>query len=272
MRIMTLMTDGADTHDRPDPPAESGPAGLLGRVDIVLVEPRGPRNIGSTARAMRNFGLSSLHVINGPPLDHPEAVMMAVNAGGLLRRASTHDALEDAIADATFVVGTTAKRRYRLPTLRPREAAERLIEEAARGRVAILFGREDHGLDGEELRHAHATVAIETAPECRALNISQAVLLLAYELWLAADASGVVADSNAGRLLTSQMRERLGRELVEAMTTVGMLHDGNEIPLVQSIERILALGPMQSRDARVLFALARRVQNLLSDGPQSGLE
>lgn len=214
---------------------------------------------------MHNFGLSDLSIVNGPRADHPDALAMAVTAGGLLRNATTDQDLDGALASATFVVATTAKRRYRLPTLRPRDAAERLIDEASRGRVAIMFGREDHGLDDAELRRAHATLAIETAPECRALNLSQAVLLIAYELWLAADAKGVVATSGHGRVITTDMRDRLHQELLQALRDIGILHDGTDVACTQSIQRILALGPMQTRDARVLFALARRVHRLLGD-------
>jgi len=248
------------------PPGEPLEPGLLDRVSIVLVHPRGPLNVGATARAMRNFGLSGLRVVGGPRLDHPQSLEMAVKAGGILRSAHACTDLDEAIADATFVLGTTAKQRYRLPTLRPREAAARILEEASRGRVAILFGREDHGLDAEELRRAHATIAIETAPECRALNISQAVLVIAYELWLATGTRGVVANSDAGRLVTAGMRQKLGEELLAALRAVGIMHDGNAIPCTQTIERVLALGPMQTRDARLLFALARRVRDLEAPG------
>ncbi|MAB88142.1 MAG: TrmH family RNA methyltransferase [Planctomycetota bacterium] len=236
---------------------------VLDNIDIVLVEPRGPGNVGSTARALKNFGMSRLVVVNGPRLNHPQATAMAVKAGDLLRSARTTEALPEAIADATFVIATTAKRRYRLPTLRPREAGERIVEQAARGRVAILFGREDHGLDDAELRLAHETIAIETAPGCRALNISQAVLLIAYEVWLAAGSRGAVADSDPGRLITADMRHRLESELLDTLKDVGIMHDGNDIACEQSIQRLMTLGPMQTRDSRVLFALARRIRELM---------
>ena len=265
---MTQRPDHAAPREDPEATAEPplGPRQLLERIRIVLVEPRGPRNVGSTARAMHNFGLSDLAVVNGARVDDPEASAMAVTAGGILRAATTDKDLSSALADATFVVATTAKRRYRLPTLRPDEAAKRICEEASRGRVAIMFGREDHGLDDAELRHAHATIAIETAPECRALNLSQAVLLIAYELWRAAEARGVVATSSHGRLITTQMRERLQEELLGALRDIGIMHEGTAISCTQSIQRVLALGPMQTRDARVLFAFARRIHRLLGDG------
>jgi len=268
--IVRAMSVG---HPLDPSPAELRPRDLLAQIHVVLVEPQGPRNVGSVARAMRNFGLGHLRLVKGPPLDHPETLEMGVKAGEILRRAHQVETLPAALEGLTCVIGTTAKRRYRLPTLRPKEAAQRILKEAARGQVGLLFGREDHGLDGSELRLAHDVVAIETAPECRALNISQAVLLLAYEIWLASGACGVVATSPPGRLLTGEMRDLLKEELLDALAATGLSHGGNAIAMRQTMERLLALGPMQTRDARVLFAFARRVRQLAasrlpSDGSQ----
>ena len=242
------------------------PQELLERIAIVLVEPQGPLNVGSTARAMANFGLRDLRLVGGPPLDHGHARNMAVHAGNILDEARQCTSLGEVLADTTFVVATTAKQRHRVPSITAEEAAERIIEEAAQGSVAILFGRENHGLDAEELALAHITVAVETSPECRALNISQAVLLLAYETYRASQAKGIRATSKMGRMLTFEIRNRLKTELLGALRAVNLLHDGTAIAMEQSIERILALAPMQSRDARVLFSLARRVQELHEDG------
>jgi TrmH family RNA methyltransferase len=232
------------------------------RIAVVLVEPQGPRNVGATARAMANFGLSDLRLVNGPPKDHEEAVIMAVHGAKVLSGSEQVPSLPEAIRDATFVIATTAKRRNRLPALSLSEGAERVVEEAERGRVAILFGRENHGLDKDELALAHATIAIETAPECRALNLAQAVLLIAHEVFRIARTRGTSARSQSGNLLRMEMRDQLHLELRHALEHVGILHEGTEIACLQSLTRLLSMGPMQSRDARLLFALARRVQTL----------
>ena len=198
---------------------------------------------------------------------------MAVHGEAVLKGAKQHTSLKEAIADATFVVATTAKRRHRLPALDLREGAERIVEEAARGRVAILFGRENHGLDAEELSLAHATIAVETSPECRALNLAQAVLLIAHEVFRNAKTRGTRASSKGGSLLRMEMREQLFLEMQRALEHVGILHAGTEVACLQSLRRLLSLGPMQSRDARLLFTLARRVQNMtLPQGTDDGAQ
>ncbi len=243
---------------------------ILSRIRVVLVEPQGPLNVGSVARAMANFGLRDLVLVKGVSTAHPQAKDMASNAQELLASARQVPDLATALAGCSFVLGTTGKPRQRQPTLRPPEAAERVLHEAAAGSVAIVFGREDHGLTSDELRPAHAVMAIPTAPECRSLNLSQAVLLLSWEIFNTALDSGrtarmQVSHSETGRCIDHELRVRLQEELLLMLRTVGLMNDGNVIPLTRSIERILALGPMQTRDARLLFSLARRINPVAPD-------
>ena len=146
------------------------------------------------------------------PADHPElparkplcdeAYRFACAADWLLAGASRHDSVLDALADRTFVVATTARPRGGVPLVTARVAAKMLAEEARRGKVAVLFGNERTGLTNEEMAQAHCAVAIPTAGQgalCRrslkytggtgptSLNLSQAVGILAYETFIAAD-------------------------------------------------------------------------------------
>ena len=131
-----------------------------------------------------------------------EAYRFACAADWLLAGASRHDSVLDALADRTFVVATTARPRGGVPLVTARVAAKMLAEEAKRGKVAVLFGNERTGLTNEEMAQAHCAVAIPTAGQgalCRrslkytggtgptSLNLSQAVGILAYETFIAAD-------------------------------------------------------------------------------------
>ncbi len=131
-----------------------------------------------------------------------EAYRFACAADWLLAGASRHDSVLDALADRTFVVATTARPRGGVPLVTARVAAKMLAEEARRGKVAVLFGNERTGLTNEEMAQAHCAVAIPTAGRgalCRrslkytggtgptSLNLSQAVGILAYETFIAAD-------------------------------------------------------------------------------------
>ena len=249
-----MATEGDDSRDRPRDPA-------LARIRVVLVRPQGPRNVGGVARSMLNFGLSRLVLVGGVAPDDPQAKEAAVTAGPLLAGARRCASLAEAIADCTFVVGTSARSRRRIPTLTPREAAPRILEEAARGEVALLFGQEDHGMSASDLCTAHEIVAVPTAPACRALNLSHAAGLLAYEVFAASEALDRRAGRAPGRLVDRALAALLRESLREALELLGVLNPGTALATERSLDRILSLGPMQTRDARTLFRLAERVKS-----------
>ena len=197
--------DGANARGGVNSGAALGPDGLGLGDDIPLAlrptltkDERGERGESRIAENARDT----------PPIPPPplcaEAYRFACAADWLLADASRHDTHIDALADCTFVMATTARPRGNVPLVTARTAARMLVEEARRGKVAVLFGNERTGLTNEELAQAHACVAIPTAGQgtlCReslkytggtgptSLNLSQAVGVLAYELFMAADAA-----------------------------------------------------------------------------------
>ncbi|WP_185747745.1 RNA methyltransferase [Thermus amyloliquefaciens] len=170
------------------------------RIRIVLVEPQEPMNVGAVARAMRNFGLSRLYVVNpGPRVGPPwarEAYWLAVHAEEVLERAVAVRSLREALEGVGFVVATTGRPRelYPAPVVTAREVPAHVLSVA--GEVALVFGRETFGLTNEELDLAHLIGSIPTAPEQPSLNLAQAVVVFAYELyqaWLQEGPSAVKA-------------------------------------------------------------------------------
>lgn len=162
---------------------------MLEKMRVVLVEPQEPMNVGAVARAMRNFGLSRLYLVNpGPRVGPPwarEAYWLAVHAEEVLDQAVAVASLREAIEDTHFVVATTGRARelYPAPVVTAREIPERVL--SVEGEVALVFGRETFGLTNEELQFAHLIGTIPTAPEQPSLNLAQAVVVFAYELYQA---------------------------------------------------------------------------------------
>ena len=151
---------------------------------VLLQRPFDGGNIGSTARAMLNFGLSKLRVVDpADDVQGEQAVLRATGAAPVLRHAETFESLPEATADLQLVLATTARPRDCLvPVYEPRAAAALAAETIARGeRVGFLFGSEKNGLTNEELLCAHALVTIPTNPGFSSLNLGQAVLLMCYE-------------------------------------------------------------------------------------------
>src|SRR5256885_3412947 len=161
-------------------PARSAMGASPGPV-IVLVRPQLGQNIGKTARAMLNFGLTELRLVS--PRDgwpNPDAGPSASGADIVLERAQVFATVEEAIADCSHVYAATVRRRdLVMPVIGPEEMAMELSASAERS--AILFGPERSGLETEDVAMANAIVTVPINPEFASLNLAQAVILLAYE-------------------------------------------------------------------------------------------
>ena len=143
-------------------------------------------NIAATVRAMKNMGVSRLRLVNAVEFDPWRLEGIAHDTHDVIQQIETFTGLEAALADCVRVAGFTARRRAATrPVATPRECADELLGFAADGPVALLFGREDHGLSNEALDRAHLVVTIPTT-EHASLNLAQAVLVALYELHLAA--------------------------------------------------------------------------------------
>ena len=151
---------------------------------VVLVEPQLGENIGAAARAMANFGLSRLRLVK-PRQGWPneKARVMAAGADRVLDAAELYDTAAAAIGDCTMVFAATARAHDQAkPVAGPAEAAGLMAQRVAAGEnVAILFGRERYGLEGHEVGLADRIVTFPVNPAFASLNLSQAVLVMAYE-------------------------------------------------------------------------------------------
>lgn len=156
-------------------------------IRIVLVETSHPGNIGATARAMKNMGLRHLTLVDPHEFPSDVATWRAVSAADILEQAVVVPTLEEAIADCGLVVAASARSRSMpWPMLNPRECGERVVREAANNQVALVFGREDKGLRNDELQRCQYHVQIPADTEYSSLNLAAAVMVLIYEVRMAA--------------------------------------------------------------------------------------
>jgi tRNA/rRNA methyltransferase len=156
---------------------------------IVLVEPQLGENIGTAARAMANFGLTRMRLVR--PRDswpNIHARRAASGADDVLDGAALYDSLQDAIADCSFVLATTARAHDQAkPVIGPAAAAAEMAPRiAAKETVAVVFGRERWGLMNDEVGLADRIVTFPVNPAFASLNLAQAVLLVSYEWFKAA--------------------------------------------------------------------------------------
>lgn len=154
------------------------------RIDVVLVSPRNPLNIGAVARAMANFGFARLSVVAAFDAHWREA-KSAVGAPQLLESAREFETLAEAVAECTYVAGTgtLTHRKAEQPILLLPDLPRTLVSAFDKGdRVALVFGPEKHGLTRADLSLCHALVTIPTEPSQPSMNLGQAVAVCLYEL------------------------------------------------------------------------------------------
>ena len=151
---------------------------------VVLVEPKNEGNVGAVARAMKNFGVAELVLVN-PCRLADESRQRAMRGIEVLESARTVGDLDAALKGTDLIIGTSgvdtkSEKRFARISLTPREAASRVAKKD--GRIALLFGREDFGLLDDELRRCDLLVTIPASEEYPILNLSHAVTILLYEL------------------------------------------------------------------------------------------
>ena len=232
---------------------------------IILDKPQMAENIGAVARAMANFGLSDLRLVN--PRDgwpQERAWASASGAEWPLNAARVYDRVEDAIADLHLVYATTARpRELQLPVLTPRVAMGGLLGEVRAGqRTGLLFGGERAGLETADIALCQAVVTLPIDPRFRSLNLAQAVIILAYEwrMTLETGAPSIFRDAPppADGAAMLGLYEHFERELDAA----GFFHPPEKKPsMVQNLRAALGRARMSDQEVRtfrgVVTALSR---------------
>jgi TrmH family RNA methyltransferase len=238
----------------------------VNEIRIVLVEPSHPGNIGAAARAMKNMGLERLVLVRPQRYPDAEARARASGADELLERARVVEHLSQAIGDCGFIAATTSRERdQNFRVLEARAAAARIVEEARRAPVAVLFGAERTGLTNEELESAHVLVRIPAAAEYPSLNLAMAVQLIAYELFLAArpDTPAPVRSTQATAtpLASPTEMEQLYTHLAQVMEEVDF-RDRTQggTHLMGRIRRFLQRAELDQNEVNILRGLLTAVQ------------
>lgn len=162
-------------------------------VHLVLVAPQDVVNVASAVRICRNFGIASMRVVAPEvELDPYRIEGVAHNTAEFISRIRVFDTLEPALEDCVYAMVLTGRERAaKRRVIRPREAAPELLEWGRKGPVALVAGREDHGLSNDELDRCQTLVTIATDPTYTSLNLAQAIAVMAHELWTAAGGDAV---------------------------------------------------------------------------------
>jgi TrmH family RNA methyltransferase len=225
---------------------------------IVLVAPRVPGNLGSTARAAKNFGVTDVRLVEPACEPDEEAMRLASGADDLLGSLRRFPTLVDALADFDAVIATSSLRgRTERRWLTLGELPDYLVALGPAARVAYVFGPERSGLTEEERSRASATLTLPTNPSFPTMNLSHAlVAVLAVHRAFATPAESAVRDED---LAPSRELEAAIAHWDRALDAIGFYDTGHRERSLRDWRRIVAGRPMSMREVAILRGVANRV-------------
>jgi TrmH family RNA methyltransferase len=237
--------------------------GDLDNLRVVLVATRNPLNIGAAARAMSNFGIRRLRVVNPYEPAFREA-RSAVGAAGLLAKAEQYDDVAEAVEDCKLVVGTTvagARRDLQHRLQRLQEGARAINRQLKTGPVALLFGSERFGLSNQELSHCHWVMRIPTREEHGSMNLGQAVAVCLYELVRGQKtAPGKTAPGKKEKTsATSGDVERVTQALFEILGASGYVKPRAAAATKENLRRMVRRMELNANDTDMWLGMLRQI-------------
>ena len=230
----------------------------LNKLVVVLVRPRNPLNIGAAARAMSNFGVSDLRLVNPYRLAFREA-RSAVGGAVLLKNAKEFTDVADAVKDCSLVVGTTAigeRSLQRPPRLLGEEAGKSIRSGLHNGRVALLFGSEKTGLSNDDFSHCHWLLNIPTREENISMNLGQAVAVCLYELARKAPSEPV---SQKLEPAAARQSEEITQGMMEALRISGYVKPGTDAMFEKKTRQLILHFGLEAYDAKLLLGMVRQI-------------
>ncbi len=255
---MSMSEEPPVSARRPDDP--------LRRIVIVLNEPRNLVNIATATRAMLNMGLSRLRLVQPAEFDPHRIGGIAHRSEELVERIELFDTLEDAVAPAGLVLGTSARSRTAQRNYGwVREWASRAVEAASADEVAIVFGREDRGLSNEALDRCHGVVMIPTDPDYPSLNLAHAVLLVSYELSLAASGAELPLPrgKRSVRAATSEELEEAYRALEWGLGRIQFFKGRSPETVLRTVRTLIGRAEPDSQEAGLVRAIGYEIGHYL---------
>jgi TrmH family RNA methyltransferase len=235
----------------------------LNNISIILVDTRTPANIGATARCMMNMGMKRLVLVNPPQDKNSDASKLAAGADEILENAVVASSLADAIAGQHLVIGTSRHPgRLRKNIRTPHDAAEAMVSLLAKNSVAVVFGNEVNGLDMRDLSLCHEIIAIPSSPTFPSLNLSHAVMVVAYEFFCASTAG---SRPSTAELATAAELEDFYRHLQETLLAIGFLEQDHPERIMFSFRQMFGRSRLESRDVKILRGILSSIERMRSN-------
>lgn len=243
----------------------------LKTIRIILIATSHPGNIGSTARAMKTMGLSSLYLVQPKSFPDYKAREMAAGADDVLEHAVVTETLDEALTGCQLILATSARPRgLSLPGLVPASCAKLISEQADNTQVAIVFGREHSGLTNEELLKCHYHIHIPSNPEYSSLNLAQAVQIIAYELRMNLLAPKAEVSLRQEEYAAADEIEQFYEHLRDVFLEINFLKEANPRRLMQRVRRLFNRVQLERMEVNLLRGMLSQIQKSLLWASQRG--
>lgn len=249
----------------------STPVKYAGKVSIVLVEPKGAGNIGSVARVMHNTGIKKLILVNPVEYLNDEGFSMACNAGEILLKAEVHDTLEVAVQDINCLIGSTRRKgKLRNPLFSLSDIVPKVVEQTQKSEVALIFGREDHGLNNEELELCDMLFEIPAHEDNASLNLSHAVFAVCYALF-----SAHIPTKSAIELAPRDEVTKLFVHLEAVLGSIGYGEPGSEYLLesiMHNFKRLFGRTGLMQKEVNMLRGILTNIEKRVEEPKERVLD
>lgn len=236
---------------------------MQNNIRIILVNPSHPGNIGAAARAMKNMGFSRLYLVNPVKFPHPEAFYRSSRADDVVRDAVVVKSLDEALQGCAYVFGTSAREReMSAPIISVQEMSNKVVEQSqATDEIAIVFGREKHGLYNEEIRRCQYQVKIPTVANYSSLNLGAAVQVIVYELYktMLHQENQPINQEEKLDLATVDELEGLYQHLEKSMIQIGFLDPENPRMMMPRFRQIFRRARLEKEDVNLLRGMLASV-------------
>lgn len=234
-----------------------------GKIAVVLVGPRGDANIGATARAMKNFGLSDLRLVDAVRHLTKEAYKWAVDAKDILESATVFTNMNDALKDMPSAVALTRRLgKQRRQHMEMHDAVPWVRQRARSGGVALVFGREDKGLSNDEINSCDITVTIPTSVKLPSLNLAQSVLIACYELFSSKKIKiqNACNEKQVQKFVTKKEVTGILKRLSFALDAMGYGDTTSlKLKILHRFEKLFGRGGLTAKDVRMFEGLIARI-------------
>jgi len=227
-------------------------------ITLVLKGPKYAGNVGSVARCAKNMGIEKILVVDSRELPLAEMKQTATHfAAELIDQIQYFEGLQQALEGFEFIVGSTARLgAARGPVVSPREMAKNLVDLSRNNRVALLFGPEDTGLSNDDLRLCHSLVTIPTSEQLKSINLSHAVMVLCYEIFIAQRGD---LETFTPRLATTGEIEGMYGQIKTLLQKIGFLNPQNPEYWMLHIRRFFSRTRLTSREIKIIRGICRQL-------------